>query len=225
MQEKKIINITVGDIATNCWIYPLSGSDKGTACAIIDPGAEADRIISVLKQHDYVPRYILLTHGHFDHIAALPELIAACRNNSDVCPEIAIHSQDSQYLGPASYNVHRTSFSAAAGNTRYIDRYWNDMPSPDLLPEEGDTIGPFTVLHLPGHTEGSIALWDREAENLFSGDTLFMDGYGRTDLPGGNEGEIIKSLNRLFAMDSSIKVFPGHGPATTIGAEAKRNMV
>ena len=224
MQEKNITRITVGDIATNCWICPLTDSVKGADCAIIDPGAEADKIISFLKQHDYFPKYILLTHGHFDHIAALPEIFAAYKK-TDNALKIAIHRLDSQYLGPASYNVHLTSFSAVMINTNYIDHYWNDMPSPDLLPEEGDTIGPFTVLHLPGHTGGSVAYWDKQANLLFSGDTLFRGNYGRTDLPGGNQNEIVKSLMRLFTMDSGIKVFPGHGPSTTIGAEARLGMV
>jgi len=225
MQEKKITHIIVGDIATNCWIYPLSNAGKGAACAIIDPGAEANKIISVLEKHEYVPRYILLTHGHFDHIGALPGLYAAYRNNKDKCPEISIHRLDSQYLGPESYNVHQKSISAGGINNEYLDNYWKDMPGPDILPEEGDTIGPFTVLHLPGHTEGSIALWDKEANNLFSGDTLFRGDYGRTDLPGGSQEKIINSLKRLFALDSFINVYPGHGPNTTIGAEARRRMI
>ena len=221
MQDKNITCITVGEIATNCWIYPLPGS---SGCAIIDPGAEADRIIACLKQLDLVPQYIVLTHGHFDHIGALPDLLAAYQTKTDI-PQIAIHRLDSEYLGPGSYQVHRTSFIAAAGSPVYIDHYWKDMPSPVRLLEEGDTIGPFIVMHIPGHTKGSIALWDKEAKNLFTGDTLFQADYGRTDLPGGNEDEIIASLRRLFAMDSEIDVFPGHGPTTTIGIEAKRKMI
>jgi len=76
------------------------------------------------------------------------------------------------------------------------------------------------VLHLPGHTAGSVGLWDQSAGVLFSGDTLFRGDYGRTDLPGGSEELIFASLRRLFAMDGGIQVCPGHGPATTIGREA-----
>jgi glyoxylase-like metal-dependent hydrolase (beta-lactamase superfamily II) len=167
-----------------------------------------------------VPFYILLTHGHFDHIAAVPGLARAYPG-----PVIAIHQADAEYLGPGSYNVHYRSFSAAAGDAAYVDALWEDMPPPDLTLREGDCVGPFTILHLPGHTPGSIALWDKEAKNLFSGDTLFRAGYGRTDLPGGNEARLIESLKRLFAMDAGIKVYPGHGPVTTIGQEAARGMV
>jgi len=87
------------------------------------------------------------------------------------------------------------------------------------LLEEGSTIGPFTVLHVPGHTPGCAAFWDKEQKVLFTGDTLFQRGYGRTDLPGGNEKDLVKSLNRLFSMDPDIKVYPGHGESTTIGQE------
>jgi glyoxylase-like metal-dependent hydrolase (beta-lactamase superfamily II) len=87
---------------------------------------------------------------------------------------------------------------------------------------EGDVVGPFTTLHLPGHTPGSVAFWDKEAKILFSGDTLFKGDYGRTDLPGGSEPTLIASLKRLFTLDGEIKVYPGHDSATSIGREAAR---
>ncbi|MCL2270109.1 MAG: MBL fold metallo-hydrolase, partial [Treponema sp.] len=169
-----------------------------------------------LNQLKLFPAYILLTHGHFDHIGAVPD-IAAHGN-----PEIAIHAGDAEYLGPESYATHYRSFMAVGGDMAYIDEQWKDMPPPNRLLAEGDTIGPFTVLHLPGHTPGSIGLWDKKANILFSGDTLFCGNYGRTDLPGGSETQMHDSLKRLFAMDGGIQVCPGHGPATTIGREAAR---
>jgi glyoxylase-like metal-dependent hydrolase (beta-lactamase superfamily II) len=211
MSEEKIIKLTVGPIATNCWIYQFNGN----SAAIIDPADEADLIISTLLRSRLVPRYILLTHGHFDHICAVPYLAAAFPGKI----KIAIHGMDSEYLGPEAYNIHKTSTKAALGNTELIDMYWSEMPSPDILLEEGSSIGPFTVLHLPGHTPGSAAFWDKEAGVLFSGDTLFAGGYGRTDLPGGSEVDLSASLHRLFEMDGNIKVYPGHGHATTIEAE------
>jgi glyoxylase-like metal-dependent hydrolase (beta-lactamase superfamily II) len=209
MLEKLPGYITVGDIATNCWIYPLNDGE----CALIDPGAEPERIAARLKTLKLKPAYILLTHGHFDHIAALPRLAAA------FAPVIAIHREDAEYLGPGSYPVHCRSFTAAAGNAAYIDALWEDMPAPTVLLSEGDTIGPFRVLHLPGHTPGSAAFYDEETKTLFSGDTLFRGDYGRTDLPGGDTAKIKTSLKRLFALDKDIRVYPGHGPATTIGEE------
>jgi glyoxylase-like metal-dependent hydrolase (beta-lactamase superfamily II) len=212
MLEKLPNHLTVGDIATNCWIYPLPGGE----CALIDPGAEPDRIMARLKTIRLKPAYILLTHGHFDHIAALPRLAAAFD------PVIAIHREDAEYLGPGSYPVHCRSFTVAAGNAGYIDAFWEDMPSPTVLLSEGDTIGPFRVLHLPGHTPGSVAFYDEGAKILFSGDTLFRSGYGRTDLPGGDAAQIMASLKRLFAMDKDIRVYPGHDAATTIGWEIRQ---
>jgi glyoxylase-like metal-dependent hydrolase (beta-lactamase superfamily II) len=209
MQEKSLTHITVGDIATNCWVYPLGGGD----CALIDPGAEPDRIMACLKTLRLKPAYILLTHGHFDHIAALPRLSAA------FAPVIAIHREDTEYLGPGSYQVHCRSFTAAAGNADYVDALWEDMPSPAVALSDGDAIGPFRVIHLPGHTPGSVAFHDIAAKILFSGDTLFRGDYGRTDLPGGDRAKIMTSLERLFALDKDIRVYPGHGPATTIGEE------
>lgn len=217
MQKKEIIRLTVGPIATNCWIYRLSGSQNEGAAAVIDPGDEADLIISALKELNLYPSYILLTHGHFDHIAAVPQLTAAFKN---VNPQIAIHRLDSGYLGPDSGQVHSRSIKAAMGDTPFVDALWNEMPPANLLLEEGDAIDALTVLHLPGHTPGSAAFWDKNKGILFSGDTLFENSWGRTDLPGGNEEQIMASLRRLFTMDQNIIVYPGHGEATTIGVEA-----
>jgi glyoxylase-like metal-dependent hydrolase (beta-lactamase superfamily II) len=216
--QKNIIQLTVGPIATNCWIYQIGEKDA----AVIDPGDEADLIISTLEELDLYPSFILLTHGHFDHITALPEVAAAFQSKN---PEIAIHRLDAEYLGPGSRKAHSLSLTAAAGDASFVDASWSEPPAPGRLLEEGDTIGPFTVLHIPGHTPGSIALWDKEANILFSGDTLFEGDYGRTDLPGGSEETIFASLRRLFAMDGTIKVYPGHGPATTIAREAARGMI
>jgi glyoxylase-like metal-dependent hydrolase (beta-lactamase superfamily II) len=206
--------IVVGAIATNCWIYTWDDSGE---CAVIDPGADVDAIISRLEQLNLRPRYILLTHGHFDHIAALPALAAKYRG---INPVIAIHRDDRDYLGPGALQLHRTSFAVAAGNAAYVDGLWEDMPPATEILEEGSVIGPFTVLHLPGHTQGSAGFYDKNAKVLFSGDTLFRDGFGRTDLPGGSWPQLQRSLSRLFAMDRDIAVYPGHEGATTIGAES-----
>jgi len=208
MANKDIIQLVVGPIATNCWIYPLG---NGSA-AIIDPGDEADVIISALEKASLVPEYILLSHGHFDHICAVPALAGKGIKT-------AIHRFDSKYLGPGAYDVHRHSAKAAMGDASFIDMFWSDMPPADIILEEGSCVGPFTVVHLPGHTQGSVAFWDKEAGVLFTGDTLFKRGYGRTDLPDGDEQQLFDSLRRLFSMDGNIKVYPGHGDATTIGQE------
>ena len=218
MDKKNITQLIVGAISTNCWIFRI---DEKYA-AVIDPGDEAQWIISVLKELSLIPKFILLTHGHFDHICAVPQLVDAfCGYNNDAAcmskPCIAIHSQDAKYFGPDAYKTHVESIRAAMGDSSFLDMLWSEMPPPDILLEEGSEIGPFTVLHLPGHTKGSAAFWHKEEGVIFTGDTLFADGFGRTDLPGGDDSEMLASLKRLFAMDAGIAVYPGHGEATTIG--------
>jgi len=232
MQEKKIHHIIVGNLATNCWIYPLdnlteNGQPAGfNPCAVIDPGEEGGRIIAFLDQHKLFPSYIILTHGHFDHIGAVSALAKEYRpkgrSEQSSGVTIAIHATDAEYLGPDAYSAHNRSIRAVFGNSVSIETLLDPQPSPDKLLKEGDTIGPFTVLHLPGHTPGSIALWDEKEGVLFSGDTLFCGGYGRTDLPGGDEKQLYASLMRLFDMNGDIQVYPGHDGITTIKNEKLR---
>jgi len=211
MKKEKIINLIVGPVATNCWIYNYSG----IKAAIIDPGDEAEKIISALQKSSLEPEYILLTHGHFDHLCAAHQIMDAYSGKI----KLAIHSQDADYVGPDSYSVHEKSIKSAMGDLSLMNIFWKETPPADILLNDGTEIGPFTVIHVPGHSPGSCAFWDKEAKILFSGDTLFAGTYGRTDLPGGNEKQIFESLRRLFTMDRDIAVYPGHGGSTTIGRE------
>ena len=188
--EKKIERLVVGPIKANCWLYALRGEyiDGKQACAVIDPGDEAELIISRLKALDWVPKFILITHGHFDHVTALPDLVKAYPD-----AEAGIHQLDVDYL---------------------------KEKTPLVYFEEGDTKGPLKIIHLPGHTPGSLCFFDEEAEVLFTGDTLFSGSWGLTNLPGGNEADMYKSLKRLLSMKGDIIVYPGHGPLTTIKGEA-----
>jgi glyoxylase-like metal-dependent hydrolase (beta-lactamase superfamily II) len=228
MQERKIYHIIVGNLATNCWIYPLdnlpkSGQPAGfNPCAVIDPGEEGGRIIAFLDQHKLFPAYIILTHGHFDHIGAVSALAEEYRSRgTEKSVTIAIHAADAEYLGPNAFPVHNRSLTAVFGKPVNIEMLLEPQPSPDKLLQEGDTLGPLTVLHLPGHSPGGIALWDEKEEIMFTGDTLFCDGYGRTDLPGGDSKLLYASLMRLFAMNGDIQVYPGHGEISTLGQEAR----
>ena len=190
--EHLIKCLEVGSLRTNCWV--ISQRDPGGLqkfCAVIDPGSDARLIIDYLKKKNLMPDYILLTHGHFDHVTALPSLAKAFPD-----AVIAIHREDADYLKSGS---------------------------PKLL-EEGDYAGPLKVIHFPGHTPGSAAFYDEENEVLFSGDTLFYGACGRYDLAGGSRETLRKSLGKIFAMNGNLKVLPGHGPETTIAAEAARGV-
>jgi glyoxylase-like metal-dependent hydrolase (beta-lactamase superfamily II) len=226
---KDTINcLVLGTVAANCWIIPLAGDgppDKPGACVLIDPGDQADLIIARLNKLVLRPQYILLTHGHFDHVAALPGLFKAfgpvpvnVSAKTGPAPEVAIHREDAHYLGPDSYRVHYETFDFA-GDTAYVEKFWKPLPAPTRLLSDGELIGPFRVLHLPGHTPGSVGFFMEAEKLLFSGDTLFKAGMGRTDLPGGNFLRLQQSLRRLFTLDEDVIVYPGHGPATTIGDE------
>ena len=226
MTDKKIDCVIVGDIETNCWLYRLEEEQDGIKpCVVIDPGDEAGKIISCLKELAWVPRFFFLTHGHFDHIMALPDLLEACRNGTlgnGQTPKIGIHRLDAHYLGKGAFTAHRNSYSAAGGNPAEVSSLWKPMPEADILFVEGDAAGLFKVLHIPGHTQGSIGLYDEKAGVLFSGDTLFKGDWGRTDLPGGNEDQIQQSLKRLLSLDGNIAVYPGHGPLTSIKEERQK---
>lgn len=203
-----INRITVGELATNCWIIPLEDG-----CIVVDPGGDAGAIMARLAKLRLALRVIVLTHTHFDHLAALPDLAEAFPD-----AVIAVHRAEAARLGPDALEQHRRDFSAA-GAARYVDQLWKPMPCAEKLLDEGDHAGPFTVLHLPGHSPGSIGLYWNDENILLSGDTLFRSGAGRTDLPGGSQEDLEHSLKRLLDMDKDIQVYPGHGGTTTIRRE------
>jgi glyoxylase-like metal-dependent hydrolase (beta-lactamase superfamily II) len=205
--------LVVGAIATNCYIVPLAAS---RTCAVVDPGADPEVIIARLRRLRLRPVLILLTHGHFDHVGALADLAVAFTDPPP--PDIAVHAADADHLGPQALAVHRRDF-AFVGAAAYVDGLWRPLPRPTRLVADGDRIGPFTVLHVPGHSPGSVAYYDQEGGRLYSGDTLFSGGVGRTDLPGGDGPRLDRSLQRLLALDGRVRVYPGHGAATTIERE------
>lgn len=186
----------VGPIGTNCYIL-----ESEHQIAVIDPGDEAERILSVLKELEGQVEYILLTHGHYDHTTAVPALHQALPK-----AEIYIHQADANGAGNRLFPL--------AGQVEGLKFYG-----------EGDTLtlGSLTieVLHTPGHSPGSVTL--KAGQVLFTGDTLFAGSMGRTDLAGGDEAQIMASLKRLGELEGNFHVLPGHMGTSELDRERRSN--
>jgi len=200
-----IKDLVVGPIMANCFIV---GCEETHTAVVIDPGADADKILMVLADLKLTVKYILNTHGHFDHVGAnkrMKEVTGA---------DILIHAADAPMLS-------RLSASAAAWGMSA-----EDSPPPDRLLADGDTVSfggiAFDVIHTPGHTPGGVSF---SAEGrVFVGDTLFAGSIGRTDFPGGDYDTLIASIRkRLFVLPDAVRVYTGHGPETSIGREKRFN--
>ena len=190
----QLLTMPLGAYQTNCYIIWADGSDR---CAIIDPGYEPDTILTKIRTLGKKVEAILLTHCHFDHVGAVKPIMEATGCQVYLCPEDL--SMPLQFTG---------------GQLSYTDTYRHH----DKLQIAGLDI---SVLHTPGHTPGSVCLWVEDS--LFSGDTLFRESCGRTDLPGGDWAQILQSLRQLKTLPETLKVYPGHGPDTTIGDEKMWN--
>ncbi|CAN2039702.1 hydroxyacylglutathione hydrolase [Candidatus Magnetomoraceae bacterium gMMP-15] len=200
-----IKEMAVGPIMANCFIL---GCEKTKQAVVIDPGDETDRILKSLAEDELTVKYIINTHGHFDHTGGNNKLKKATNAS------ILIHAQDAPMLSKIEASA--ASWGMQAENS----------PQPDKTIEEGDEIafGEITlkVLHTPGHSPGGISLYTDKS--VFVGDTLFSGSIGRTDLPGGNYDTLISSVkNKLFTLDDDVTVYSGHGPASTIGRERQYN--
>ena len=203
-------SMTVGILATNCYLLLC---DDTRESLIIDPGfsiEEANTVLERIRRSRAKVKYIVNTHGHFDHISGnglLKDTLKA---------EILIHKDDACMLTDPSRNL-----SYMLGLTVL-------SPRPDRLLEDGEKIEvgelQLIVMHTPGHTEGSISLFCKEENAVFTGDTLFAGSVGRTDLPGASLRKLLKSLNeRLLKLPDETIVYPGHGGKTTIGRERRTN--
>lgn len=212
--------LPVGWLQCNCSIL---GEEASRQAIVVDPGDEIEQILEVLERHRLRVEYIVITHAHIDHIGGAKKL-----KDLTGAP-VYLNERDLEIYGRISEQAQ-----------------WIGLPPPektaiDVLLREGDWIecGTLraTVLHTPGHTPGSVCLLLPDgaepssrpagrgtAAKLLAGDTLFRDSIGRTDLPGGNFGQILRSIHeKLLALDDATMVIPGHGPLTTIGRERERN--
>ncbi|OCA92554.1 MBL fold metallo-hydrolase [Pseudobacillus wudalianchiensis] len=199
--------LPLGPLQTNCYIL---SNEKGE-CIVFDPGAEGEKLVSWLNENHLRPLAILLTHAHFDHIGAVEQV----REAFDI--PVYIHKEEAEWLTNPALN----------GSARFQLGEISGQPADHLLGNEDSlTIGSFSLrlFHTPGHSPGSISYFFEEGNAVFAGDTLFMGSIGRTDLPGGNHEQLIRSIHdHLLTLPEEVIVLPGHGPATMIGDEMERN--
>ncbi|RPJ09651.1 MAG: MBL fold metallo-hydrolase [Spirochaetaceae bacterium] len=217
-----IERIIVGALHTNCYFFSFNKKD----CLIIDPGGDADKIIASMEVLNMIPIGIVFTHGHFDHTVAASAIKDHFLGKSRRM-KLAIHSADRTYLGRAAERNNRKHFSILGDDAeKEFEALFIPIPEPDILLKEGDDVfkSGLKVIETPGHTQGSICLYSKNENILFSGDTLFFESIGRTDLPGGNERAIQKSLReRILCLPPETQIYPGHGPLTTLERELKGN--
>lgn len=208
LKVTKIIlkQFTLGSIENNN--YLLIDEDAKEA-VLIDCTQDSEAIDNALKEYGAELKYILLTHGHFDHVLGVNDF----KSKYPDC-EILMHESDQILLD--TIKEFTRNFTTETLEVQKVDGYLKDG---DILEFGGHKI---KVIYTPGHTQGCVCyLVD---DMLFSGDTLFYESVGRTDLPGGNFNQIKSNIQeKLFTLDESIKVYPGHGPASTIGHEKTNN--
>jgi hydroxyacylglutathione hydrolase len=200
--------IPVGLLQCNCSIF---GDELTKEAIVIDPGDQIDRIQAVLERHGLQVKAIVITHAHIDHIGGAAKLKAATG------APVWMNSSDQELYD---------NLDVQAG--------WLGMEEPpprtdiDVTARDGDKLQlgetDFHILQTPGHTQGSISIWIPGQNKLVAGDTLFRDSIGRTDLPGGDGRQIIRSIHeKLMPLPEDAVVVPGHGPQTTIGREKELN--
>jgi hydroxyacylglutathione hydrolase len=197
--------LSVGELETNCYIL---GDEQTKEGIVIDPGGDFELIFKTLQSQKLKTKYIILTHGHIDHILALP------KKKEKTGAKVLIHSKDKEMLTSSARNL-----SIGLG-LNFI------CSEADILLEDGSVIDCGTinlkVLHTPGHSPGGISLLSDEA--VFTGDTLFNHSIGRTDFPGCSFEVLIQSIKKkLLTLPDETVVYPGHGPSTTIGEERRFN--
>lgn len=199
--------ITVTTFGTNCYIVGCADTRQG---AILDPGGDAPAILAAIRESGLTIQHVINTHGHIDHSGANRAVLEATGAT------LLAHRLEATLLADPQRNLGFLLGQSTPG------------PAPDRLLEEGDIIEIGTlrwqVLHTPGHTPGGISLYCDAEATAFTGDTLFRGGIGRTDLPGGHHAMLIASITgKLLTLPDATVIYPGHGPASTIGHEKRHN--
>ncbi|KPJ78665.1 MAG: MBL fold metallo-hydrolase [Deltaproteobacteria bacterium SG8_13] len=200
-----IKSMAVGPIQANCYIL---GCEETLEAVVIDPGGEADRILHALAESKLTLKYILNTHGHFDHVAANRRMKEA------TAAQILIHALDAPMLDNLASSAATWGLSA------------ENSPQPDRLLADGETVTfgtvSLSVIHTPGHTPGGVSFHTDSI--VFVGDTLFAGSVGRTDFPGGDAATLKNSIQqKIFILGDAVEVYPGHMGTTSIGQERRHN--
>ena len=206
--ELEVRGVVVGLFQENCWI--VGSRRRGEAC-VIDPGDEPEDILALARDMGVRITRIVASHAHLDHIMAARAIVEATG------APFLLHASD---VGIAEF------LPTAA--RMWLGHEVPPAPPPDAFATDGDDLeidgATVRVIHTPGHTPGSVSLYAADAHLLFSGDTLFRESIGRTDLPGGDMDEILRSISqRLFALPDDTRVLPGHMQETTIAHERAHN--
>jgi hydroxyacylglutathione hydrolase len=199
--------IVVGPLAVNCFLLGDEASRDGI---VVDPGGDAARVLAAVKNHGLTISRVINTHGHFDHIGANRQVLAATG------AELLIHREDIPFLTRAADVA--TMYGLSTENSPPADRFLED----GMVIVLGDT--EIKVLHTPGHTPGGCCLYLQTEGKVITGDTLFAEGVGRTDFPGSSHEALMASIRtKLMTLPDATSAYPGHGPATTIGHERRYN--
>ncbi len=217
-----IDRIIVGTMYTNSYIVSTGKKE----CLIIDPGADGDVLIQRLEAMNLLPQTIVFTHGHLDHTSAAKAVIDyyAERNHH---VRVGIHQEDAAYLGSSAADSNHEVFSPfGEAGLEAFRSFSTDIPEAEFFYSEGDMLpdSDLQVMHTPGHSTGSVCFYSEPRQAVFSGDTLFFNTVGRTDVAHADSDSLQSSVSeRLFELPPETRVFPGHGPLTTIEREIRNN--
>ncbi|MBO4342845.1 MAG: MBL fold metallo-hydrolase [Clostridia bacterium] len=203
-----IVDLNIPDLA-NCWLLTDEATGKA---ALVDIGWYTDELDEFIRRNKIDVEYILLTHGHFDHI------MGAAKAKEATGARVLIHKDDNICLTDKKYNL--------------MDDFGVTAPlypcEADIIADDGIAVNigesEITVMHTPGHSAGSVIFIDKKGRNIISGDTLFYSTVGRTDKIGSSTEALADSLRKIIALDGDYTIYPGHGPVTSLSHERVRNI-
>jgi hydroxyacylglutathione hydrolase len=208
----EISSFIVNEFGTNCYLYK---DDLSNNAIIIDPGGEMGQIIDLIQQRGLNITDIIITHGHYDHIKGLPELVKLLPNIN-----VVVHEEELSLIFDDEKNLSILFSDSLEKKLQSVNIKW-------IRVRDGDELFCGTkkikVIHTPGHTSGSICLYIKEKNFLFTGDTLFCGSVGRTDFPTGDIDTLDKSIKKIFALPTNTLFFPGHGSWCVLEKEIKHN--